>query len=145
MQQRQKMGDLLRRLVPLSWHDVDEILHEQRIGSRRFGETAIAMGLCRPEHVWQAWCGQRADQVEPVDLDQVGIDSQAVILITREMAMKFGVIPLRVSDEQLIIAAAESTYRQAISALPAAIRQKIKFVIAPDSQVWAAIASYYPE
>lgn len=145
MQQRQKMGDLLRRLVPLSWHDVNEILQEQRISSRRFGETAIALGLCRPEHVWQAWCGQRPDQLEPVDLEQVGIDSQAVMLISREIAMKFGVIPLRVAEEQLIVATAESTYRQAIGALQPFLKQKIKFVIAPDSQVWAAIASYYPE
>ena len=56
--QRQKIGDLLKRLVPLSAHDVDEILHEQRHSQQRFGETAIAMGLCRPEHVWRRGAGR---------------------------------------------------------------------------------------
>jgi hypothetical protein len=139
------MGDLLRRLVPLSGHDVDEILQEQRIGSRRFGETAIAMGLCRPEHVWRAWCGQNPDKIELVDLEQIGIDSQAVMRIPREIVAKYGVIPLRVSDEQLVVAACESSYRHAITALQLAVILKIKFVIAPDTQVWEAIARYYPE
>ncbi len=142
-QHQQRMGDLLRRLVPLSGHDVDEILQEQRIGSRRFGETAIAMGLCRPEHVWRAWHGQNPDKIELVDLEQVGIDTQSVTRIPRETAMKYGVIPLRVADEQLIVAACESSYRLAISALQLAVIQKIKFVIAPDTQVWDAIARYY--
>lgn len=145
MHKRQKIGDLLRTLVPLSWHDVDEILQEQQMSSRRFGETAIALGMCRPEHVWQAWCGQDSDQIELVDLEQVGIDAQAVTLIPREIAMKLGVIPLRVAEEQLIVAAAESAYRHAMAALPREIPRKIRFVIAPDTQVWEAIASYYPE
>ena len=95
--QRQKIGELLMRLVPLSRHDVDEILQEQRATQLRFGETAISMGLCRPEHVWRAWCGQSTDEVEQVDLDEVGVDAQATPLIPREIAMRHR---LRVPDSR---------------------------------------------
>src|SRR4051794_28284086 len=105
--QRQKIGELLRRMVPLSRHDVDEILQEQRASQLRFGETAISMGLCRPEHVWRAWCGQSSDEIQCVDLDEVGVDSQATPLIAREVAMRFGAIPLRFTSGALLVATSD--------------------------------------
>ena len=142
--QRQKIGEALRRLVPLSTHDVDEILHEQRANNMRFGETAIAMGLCRPEHVWRAWSGQHSDQVEQVDLDEVGIDSQATPLIPREVAMRFGVIPLRVAGGVLVVATSDLCFDEAVVGLPPLLHHKLKFVLAPQEQVRSALAVYYP-
>lgn len=145
MHQRQRMGDLLRRMVPLSWHDVDEILQEQRISSRRFGETAIAMGLCRPEHVWRAWCGQNPDKIESVDLDQIGVDAQAVALIPRDIAMRLNVIPIRVAGDLLVVATSDQNTSDAATALATiVVKQKIRFVIAPAEQIKIALMAYYP-
>ena len=58
MVRRARIGELLSRIVPLSGHDVEEILEEQSANRRKFGEIALAWGLCRPEHVWDAWCQQ---------------------------------------------------------------------------------------
>ena len=142
--QRQRMGDLLKRLVPLTSHDVDDILSEQRATQLRFGETAISMGLCRPEHVWRAWCGQHTDQVERVDLDDVGIDAQATPLIPREVAMRFGVIPLRVTEGALVVATSDLCFEEASVGLPPLVELKLKFVLAPQEQVQRALVSYYP-
>ena len=142
--QRQKIGDLLKRLVPLSGHDVDEILQEQRGNNLRFGETAISMGLCRPEHVWRAWSGQTSDEVERVDLDEVGVDAQATPLIAREVAMRFGVIPLRVSEGVLVVATSDACFQEATVALPPLVHLKLKFVLADERQIEGALAAYYP-
>src|SRR5439155_6477219 len=58
---RARIGELLSRMVPLSGHDVEEILQEQSATRRRFGEIALAWGLCKPEHVWDAWGQQSTD------------------------------------------------------------------------------------
>jgi hypothetical protein len=142
--QRQKIGEMLKRLVPLSTHDVDEILHEQRGSNMRFGETAISMGMCRPEHVWRAWCGQSSDEIQQVDLDDVGIDAQATLLIPREIAMRFGVIPLRVSEGALLVATSDVCFEEAVVALPPLVELKLKFVLAPQHQIQQALAHYYP-
>jgi type IV pilus assembly protein PilB len=142
--QHQKIGDLLKRLVPLSTHDVDDILNEQRASQLRFGETAISMGLCRPEHVWRAWSGQHSDEIERVDLDEVGVDAQATPLIPREVAMRFGVIPLRVAPDALIVATSDLCFEEAVVGLPPLVELKLKFVLAPQEQIQQALMRYYP-
>jgi type IV pilus assembly protein PilB len=141
--QRQRIGELLKRLVPLSAHDVDEILNEQRGNRLRFGETAISMGLCQPEHVWRAWSSQGSDEVQRVDLDAVGVDAQATHLIPREIALKFGAIPVRVAGELLVVATSDLCFEEAVVGLPPLLNLKLKFVLAPQEQIQLALAAYY--
>ena len=49
MQRRQKFGELLSRMVPLSGHDVEEILSEQNSNRRKFGDIALAWETCTRE------------------------------------------------------------------------------------------------
>ena len=106
MIQRCRIGELLSGIVPLSNHDVEEILQEQSGTHRKFGEIALAWGLCQPEHVWNAWCRQLAQGFERVDLSQVGVDSQAAGMLTAEVARELIVLPVRIAGEVLIVATA---------------------------------------
>ncbi len=139
----QRIGEVLRRLVPLSSHDVDEVLQEQRGTAKRFGEVAISLGLCRPEHIWKAWATQTTDTVQRVDLNEVGVDAQAVTLLPRDVAMKFGVIVIRSSHDQLVIATSDICFEEAAIALPSIVSTKIKFVVADAQQIQAAMDHYY--
>jgi hypothetical protein len=103
------LGELLGRLVNLSRHDVDEILEEQSSTHHRFGEIALSWGLCAPEHVWQAWCDQLLQQVQKVDLEKLGVDSQAAAMISSDLARRLNVIPIRCLGRQLIVAVAGGT------------------------------------
>src|SRR4051794_24590694 len=93
-----RIGELLSQMVPLSGHDIDEILHEQSATRKSFGDIALSMGLCRPEHIWKAWCGQLLIDTDPrrIDLERFGIDSQAVGCIPHETARRLNIIPVRV-------------------------------------------------
>src|ERR1035441_5376534 len=99
-----RFGEFLGCLVHLSHHDVDEILEEQSSTKHRFGEIALSWGLCAPEHVWQAWCDQLLSQIQKVDLEKLGVDSQATALIPGELARRLGAIPIRCLGQQLIVA-----------------------------------------
>jgi hypothetical protein len=139
----QRIGEVLRRLVPLSAHDVDEVLQEQRGTPRRFGEVAISLGLCRPEHIWKAWATQSTESVQHVDLNEVGIDAQAVGALPRDIAMKFGAIAIRAGQGQLVVATSDVCFDEAAMALPTLVKTKIKFIIADAKQIQEAMDHYY--
>src|SRR5438067_12476710 len=107
MSRRARFGELLSRMVPLSGHDVEEILQEQNSNRKRFGEIALAWGLCRPEHVWDAWCQQTADGREVVDLEQIGVDAQAAALLPADTARQLHAIPIRMAGDAVLIATSD--------------------------------------
>ena len=73
-------GECLGKVVRLSAHDIAEIMEHQAATRRRFGEIALSWGLCRPQHVWQAWWDQLSLHTPHVDLTKLGIDAQAVLV-----------------------------------------------------------------
>ena len=54
----QRIGELLSRIIPLTDHDVEEILHEQQATNQKFGDIALSLGLCKPEDLLRAWLRQ---------------------------------------------------------------------------------------
>ncbi|HEY0009115.1 MAG TPA: hypothetical protein VGB55_10365, partial [Tepidisphaeraceae bacterium] len=53
-----RIGQILSRSVPLTEHDLEEILQEQKVTRQRFGDAALALGMVQPKHVWDAWMQQ---------------------------------------------------------------------------------------
>jgi hypothetical protein len=139
-----RFGEHLSRLVNLSRHDVNEILEEQISTRHRFGEIALSWGLCTPENVWQAWCDQLLSQVQKVDLDKLGIDSQAAAMIDRETAIRLNAIPIRCMGSQLIVAVADTTKERAAYELPLITGMDLRFVVADPEQLKHALTTYYP-
>jgi type IV pilus assembly protein PilB len=145
MNNRPRMGELLGEIVPLSGHDVEEILSEQHTTNRRFGEIALSWGLCQPQDVWSAWCRQVEDvsSSETVDLDRVGIDAQAVALLPTELAHTFRAMPIRTSDAEVVVASDAPLSERAREELGRLLKKHVKFVIATKQQIDAAIEVYY--
>ena len=138
-------GQCLGRVVALSAHDVSEILEHQAATRRRFGEIALAWGLCQPQHVWQAWWNQLSEQqAAKVDLTKVGVDAQAVAHLPGALAHQFGVVPLRSFENQLVVATAEHGLTRARAEVPRLLGRQVKFVVAERAQLDDALAAYYP-
>src|SRR6478672_2332167 len=138
-----RIGELLSRMVPLSGHDVEEILEEQSSNRRKFGEIALAWGLCRPEHVWDAWCQQTADGQEIVDLDKIGVDAQAAAMLPAEVARQHQVIPLRIAADSMLLATANGAAEHA-DELGALLHRRVTFVHAESKQLARMLDQYYP-
>jgi hypothetical protein len=137
-------GECLAKIVRLSAHDVAEILEHQAATRRKFGEIALAWGLCRPQHVWQAWWEQLSADTPTVDLNRIGVDAQAIAHISAELAVQFRAVPLRCHEEQLVVAACERGLARASAELPGLTGKQVKFVVAEATQIDEAIAAYYP-
>jgi hypothetical protein len=144
MSGRARIGELLSRMVPLSCHDVEEILQEQSSNRRRFGDIALSWGLCRPEHVWDAWVQQSADGTESVDLEKIGIDAQAAAMLSGEIARQLGVIPVRVASDAVLVATSDTAPEHAAERLAIHLHRRIKFVRASQDQLLRMIELYYP-
>jgi Type II secretion system (T2SS), protein E, N-terminal domain len=137
-------GELLSRLVGLSRLDIDEILADQTVSHRRFGEIALSFGLCSPEHVWKAWCDQLLTQVPRVDLESLGVDAQAVSMIDRDTAMRLGAIPIRQLGEVLVFAVSDADTNRIAAELGLITGKEMRFVVADANQIQGAIATYFP-
>ncbi len=136
-------GECLGRLVRLSGHDVAEILEDQTNSRRRFGEIALAWDLCRPQHVWHAWCQQLSQNPQRVDLSSIGVDTQALAHVSRDLALRYHVLPLRTLGEQLVLATSEEHFTKAASDLPPRLKKKLRFVLADPQQLRTALSCYY--
>ena len=143
-----RFGEYLARIVTLTTHDIAEILEDQSASGRRFGEIALAWGLCQPQHVWEAWATQldrRGAHTAPVvDLPAIGIDAQATTEMPASVARRFGVVPVRKTGDALVVAADESGLARAAARVPALLRTRISFVVVPSSQIDAALKALYP-
>jgi hypothetical protein len=137
-------GELLGQLAGLSRLDIDEILLDQNVSHRRFGEIALSFGLCSPEDVWKAWCDQLLTQVQSVDLDTLGIDTQAISMIDRATAIRLGAIPIRWLGKILVFAVSDPDTNRVAAELEAITGKEMRFVVADANQIQLAIASYFP-
>ena len=144
MSRRARIGELLSQMVPLSRHDVEEILEEQSNNRLKFGEIAMSWGLCRAEHIWDAWCQQSSQEGETLDLERVGVDARAAALLKPEAARELMVIPVRVSGDMALVAIAQPPTQGLTMRLSELCGRRIKFVRADASQLLAMLAIYYP-
>lgn len=108
-----RIGQILSQSVPLSDHDVEEILHEQKTTRQPFGCVALALGKAKPDQVWEAWLTQVRQQ--PIDLRRLNADDAAVTAMPAGLAMLYNLVPLRVRGSDLVVAAGGDVPVEAIA------------------------------
>jgi hypothetical protein len=141
-----RIGERLSNMVPLSGHDIEEILSEQSVTGNRFGDIALRLGLCSPEHVWRAWSSQLAEKPQRVNLDEFGIDAQAAAHLRREIAVRYHVMPVRVLGDELVIAVDEAAYPEVARQLLALLQTtRLIFVLSTHAEIARAIRTYYAQ
>jgi hypothetical protein len=131
-------------MVPLSGHDIEEILSEQGTTGRRFGDIAIQLGLCSPEQIWRAWSSQLLESPQRVNLDEFGIDAQAVGYLSESLALRLHVIPIRVLGPELVVAVDEAAYPVVRKELIESLKDPVIFVLCSHQQISRALRRYYP-
>jgi type IV pilus assembly protein PilB len=139
-----RIGERLSNIIPLTGHDIEEILAEQSATGKRFGDIAIQLGLAAPEDVWRAWGTQLAEAPQRVDLHKFHIDSQAVMHIPSQIAIRYHIIPVRILDNELVIAVDESAYPDVVHELFGVINYKVKYILCSHRQIAESLRSYYP-
>jgi Type II secretion system (T2SS), protein E, N-terminal domain len=140
----QRIGELLSRIIPLSGHDVEEILNEQTESNRKFGDIALSLGLAKPEHILRAWLHQLETRTERICLDNLGVDASTLVHLDRSVALQYQTLPLRCLDDELLLAVAHIPDAAGLTALETTARKRVKLVLADEAQLLRAIDRYYP-
>lgn len=138
-----RIGELLSQHTNLTSHDVQEILAEQKSNRRPFGQIALQWGLCQPEDLWRAWFDQLSEHSPKVDVHKIGVDSRAVNLVPRSIATRYHAMPMRVFEDQVLLAIDHKPEPNLASELGVLLGRKVKFVIADPEQIDEAINTYY--
>lgn len=137
-----QIGQILSQSVPLSDHDLEEILNEQKTTRQRFGDAALALGKARPEQVWEAWLTQVRES--PIDLRRVQPEDAAVAAVPAGLATLYSVVPLRVRGNDLVVAAAGELPDTAIAHITRRTGLRVILARADAAAVDYTLARLYP-
>ena len=137
-----RIGQILSQSVPLSDHDVEEILQEQKTTRQRFGDAALALGKAQPEQVWEAWLAQVRQG--PIDLDRTTIDPAALAEVPAELVVKHRIVPVRLRGNELVVAIAGNVVFEAISAIGRATGLQVIPAVTTEAAIERALARCYP-
>ena len=126
----------------ISSEQLDEVLKLQRSNKgARIGRLLVDMG-----HVTETQLAELiADQlrIEAVDLRTLTFDPDVLKRLPKELATRHLCVPWQIQGRQLALVMADPTNVAAIDAIGFAVGLSIQPVVAPESDVVAAVARFY--
>jgi type IV pilus assembly protein PilB len=126
----------------LTEEQVATVLSRQKAekGSR-MGRILVDLGYCTETQI----CEVVADQLRIPAADMVAVDvpNDVLALVSRELAMKYACLPWFVEGRDLYLIMADPTNITAADAIAFHTSLKVKPVVAPESEVVAAVERFY--
>lgn len=139
-----RLGDLLVLNGSLTSKQRDEVLEEQRLGGRPFGEIAEWMFGVSPAAVETAWAQQVSDLAPHIDPRSENIDPYALRQIGRRQAWQFSVLPVRFIGEELVVCTTQEELPRALKFVGWRMGTPCRVVIASPHALGEALERHYP-
>lgn len=139
-----RFGDLLVESGVLTAEQRDEILEEQRLVSRPFGELAERMFGVDPDSIEQAWAEQYESLAGIVDPRRCEIEPAAADAVTARQAWQFKVLPLRYEHGELMLATPRANLPRALRFAATQLADACFFVIAEAEPMAEVLQDLYP-
>lgn len=136
-----RMGDILIKEDVINLNQLKTAIQEQRESGQRLGETLLNLGYI-DEHQLVAYLGKQYG-VPAINLEQFEITSEALRSITRELAIKHGLIPISKNGSTLTVAMSDPSNIFAIDDLKFATGDNIEVVVTSERSVKNAIERCY--
>ncbi|MGH7741720.1 MAG: type II secretion system protein GspE, partial [Candidatus Eiseniibacteriota bacterium] len=92
--EHKRLGDLLLEQQVITPDELAAAVTEQRKNGQLLGATLVRMGVVTEETIVR--CLQRQLGLALLDLNDVGVDEQALALVKEDVAKKYGAIPIEV-------------------------------------------------
>lgn len=139
-----RLGDLLVERGVISAEQRDNVLEQQRLAQRPFGLLAEEMLGVAPRAVESAWATQYAQYAEQIDLADACPQHDAMSLIESRQAWQFGVVPVRLEDEELVIATTVDRLPRALRFAGWRVPVQCRFCICTETELSTALEKHYP-
>lgn len=141
---KRSIGEILVDAGILGMDQLEQALEEQRGNpNRHLGGILIEMGLTSEDAVAQALACQCG--AEFIRLDEAAIEADAPAAISERLANQHACIPIRVSQDTVVLAMANPMDLVAIEDVERAANKRVEVVVATAAEVRAAIAKHYEE
>ncbi len=139
-----RLGDILVERGVLTESQRQRILEHQRIHPRPFGLLAEEMFGVSPRAVERAWASQYAALTEHVDVREADPAPEALEMIETRQAWQFGVLPLRIDCEELVIATTEDRLARALRFTGWRVPMVCRFVLCEEDDLFDTLPMHYP-
>jgi type IV pilus assembly protein PilB len=141
--ERKKIGQILLEMGFVTPDEIDQALREQQKepGKKKLGAILVDMKSCDGEQVAKAVAHQA--NLKYAQLDKFDIPPEVIELVSKELAKKQRIVPLKMGKRALIIATANPLDFIALDDLRFQLGHEVECVIASDNGLTEALGRYY--
>ena len=136
-----RLGDLLVDAGAITEEQLDVALGTQKESHRRLGDELIATGVITERQLIDALMMQLG--IEFVDLGECKIDPEMTKLLSKNIAKKYSVVPVKTRGDELYLAMADPLNFMATEEVRAATHKRVVPMIATKSGIDHAIMTLY--
>lgn len=137
------LGRLLVAEHLLTPADIAEALVESQDSGRRLGEVLIEWNLLTERDLARLLAKQEG--IDFVDLAKLDLDEAAVDTVPEALARTHAAVPYGFQGAFLLVAVADPTNDVGLDAVRAAAGRRVRFLVAPASEIVAAQREAYGE
>ncbi|HMC72417.1 MAG TPA: hypothetical protein VKJ07_24905, partial [Mycobacteriales bacterium] len=136
-----RLGERLVQHALVLPHQVDDALARQKESGGRLGRVLVDLGAVQERDM----VGVLAKQigVPAADLRHETPEPDVISLLAEDVAREFNAIPLRRDDGSVTVAVADPQSDDVRKGVETAVRERVRFVIAPTSDIERAINNCY--
>lgn len=139
-----RLGDIMVERGLLTDEQRQAIIEHQRLNPRPFGLLAEEMFGVNPRAVERAWAAQYAQYAPHIDPAGERATPEALSLVDARQAWQFGVLPLRIEQDELVVATTEDRLARALRFCGWRIPMGCRFVLAEEEGLFTTLARHYP-
>ena len=138
-----RIGELLIRRNVMTPAQVDQVLAQQRVTGRPFGQIAAELFAVPEAELWRAWATQMISCFQKVTLAQLTSTPEALATYTPREAWGFRVLPLTVSADGITLATSAANLPTAMAVAQIRSDLPVEFVLVEPAELEAAIRDRY--
>ncbi|HBW36175.1 GspE/PulE family protein [Desulfosporosinus sp. BICA1-9] len=140
-QERKRLGEILIAGRVISPTQLEEALAMQKSLGLRLGEVLIKQGLVTEEDILRTMQSQLG--LPSIDLNRLVVPEQVLKLLPENVVRKYSVLPVEMSNAQLLVAMSDPTDYFAIDDLRLAAGMMVKPCLAKKGDILLAIDRFY--
>ena len=137
-----RVGEALLALRYINQSQLDAAMAAQKAGDKApLGQLLLRMGIVTPHKLQSALARKMGYPV--VDLTAFGPDLEALLMVSKAMAMRHRALPLMLRQGRLVVAVEDPTRSKSLAELEFACGHRVLPVIAPEGTMPGVIEAAY--
>jgi type IV pilus assembly protein PilB len=140
-QQRKLLGQILKEMELVTEGQIQEALAEQRKKGGAIGDILVSKGYIDQDSLTLAIAAQNG--MEVITLEEVEIAPEVIEKVPKTMAQAYGIIPVRMDGNALVVAMSNPNDINALDDLRYTLKCEIRGAIASKESIQTALEKYY--